>query len=59
MGGVHVIWISYKVCIIQSSCVQQDAAATYSTSAVDKAIELCFLLNQDTNLEPTYKMHQH
>ena len=32
--------------------MQQDAAATYSASAVDNAIELCFLLNQDTNLEP-------
>jgi len=32
--------------------VQQDAAATYSASVVDKAIELCFLLNKDTNLEP-------
>lgn len=32
--------------------MQQDAATTYSASAVDNAIELCFLLNQDTNLEP-------
>jgi len=31
--------------------VQQDVAATYSTSIVDNEIELCFLLNQDTNLE--------
>jgi len=52
IGGVQVICISCNVCIIQRSCVQQDVAATYSASAVDKAIELCFLLNQDTNLEP-------
>jgi len=45
--------MSYKVCIIQSSCVQQDVAATYSASAIDKVIKLYFLLNQDTNLEPT------
>ena len=32
--------------------MQQDAVATYSTSTVDRVIELCFLLNQDTNLEP-------
>jgi len=32
--------------------VEQDAAATDSASDVDNAIELCFLLNQDTNLEP-------
>ena len=44
--------MSCKVCIIQSSCVQQDVAATYFASAVDNEIELYFLLNQDTNLEP-------
>jgi len=54
MDGVHVILLSCKVCIIQSSCVQQDATTTYSASAVDKTIELCFLLNQDTDLEPIY-----
>ena len=52
IDGVQVIWKSYNVCIIQRSWVQQDAAATYSASAVDNTIELCFLLNQDTNLEP-------
>ena len=52
IGGVQEIWKSCKVCIIQRSWVQQDAAATYSASAVDKAIELYFLLNQDTSLEP-------
>jgi len=52
MGGVHVIWMSCKVRIMQSSCVEQDAVATYYASAVDNEIELCFLLNQDTNLEP-------
>ena len=52
IGGVQVIWKSCKVCIIQRSWVQQDATATYSALAVDKAIELYFLLNQDTNLEP-------
>jgi len=38
---------------MQSNCVQQDAATTYSTLAVDNTVEFCFLLNQqDTNLEP-------
>ena len=51
IGGVQVIWKSCKVCIIQRSCVQQDATATYFALAVDKAIELCFLLNQNNNME--------
>ena len=34
--------------------MQKDVATTYSASAVDNAIELCFLLNQDTNMEPIY-----
>ena len=54
MGGEHLIWISCNGCIIQRSWVQHDAATTYSASAVDKAIELCFLLNQDTNRGPIY-----
>lgn len=49
MGGVHVIQIYCNVFIIQISCVQQDAVTTYSASVVAKAIELCFLMNQDTN----------
>ena len=32
--------------------MQQDATATYSASVVDNAMELCFLLNHDTNLGP-------
>ena len=52
MGGEHVIWMSCNVYIIHISCVQQDATTTYYTSAVDKEIELCFLLNQDTNCDP-------
>ena len=52
IGGVQVICMSCNVCFIQRSYVQQDATATYSASAVDNAIELCFLLNQDTNLGP-------
>ena len=44
--------MSRKVCIIQSSYMQQDEIATYSALVVDNAIEIYFLLNQDTNLEP-------
>ena len=48
MGRVHVISMSCKVCIIQSSCVQQDAVATYFASVVDNEIELCFLFVKHT-----------
>jgi len=54
IGGVQVILKSCKVCIIQRSCVQQDAAATYSASAVDNDIELYFLLNQDKVLTHSF-----
>lgn len=41
-------WISCRIWIIQRSCVQQVAIAMYHASIVDNAIELCFLLNQET-----------
>ena len=53
MGGEYLICIPCNVCIIKRSCVQQDARTTYSSSTIDKAKELCFLLNQDTNQDPT------
>ena len=42
MGGEKLIWISCNVRLIQGSCVQHDATSTYSSSTVDKEIELCF-----------------
>ena len=52
IGGENLIWMSCKFCIIQSSHVQHDAVATYYAYVVDKAIELCFLLNRHTNRGP-------
>jgi hypothetical protein len=39
---------SRRVCLIQSSCAQHCHAATYSTSAVDRATDVCFFELQDT-----------
>ena len=43
---------SLKVYLIQSSWAQQAPAATYSASAVDNAMEVCFLELQDTKDRP-------
>jgi hypothetical protein len=42
----------FKVCFIQSTCVQHAVVAMYYASAVDREIDDCFLLNQETRLFP-------
>ena len=37
---------------MQSICAQQLATEMHSALAIDKAIEFCFLLNQDTYAKP-------
>jgi len=48
IGWVQSNWMYFRLWIIQSNCVQYDAIAMYSTLAVDKEIELWFLLSQET-----------
>ena len=43
---VHQLFFCHKI------CEQHKLTATYSASAVDKATETCFLLNQETKHYP-------
>jgi hypothetical protein len=52
MGSSYSTCIFVKVCFIQRTCVQHVATAIYSTSAVDKDIDDCFLLSHDTKHSP-------
>ena len=41
---------SFNCCFIHIICAQQLPAAIYSTLAVERAIEFCFLLDQETSI---------
>ena len=49
--------MSFKVCLIHSICVQHSVATIYSSSVVDKEIEVCFLLFQASSDSPKNKVH--
>lgn len=55
IGSSNTTLISFNVCFICITWVQQDVVAIYSTSNVDKDTESSFLLNQKTNLSPKKK----
>jgi hypothetical protein len=52
MGSSYSTCISVRVCVIHRTCVQHVVVAIYSTSAVDKDIDDCSLLNHDTKHSP-------
>ena len=52
MGSSYFTCMSSNVCLIQMTCVQQVAAAIYLASVVDRDIEGCSLLDQDTRQSP-------
>ena len=41
-----------NICLIQMTCVQNDAKAKYSASVVDNEMEDWFLLSDDTKQSP-------
>ena len=43
---------SSNCCLIHNNCAQQDAAATYFASAVERATKFCFLVAYETRHGP-------
>jgi hypothetical protein len=56
MGSSYSTCISVKVCFIHRTCVQHVVVAIYSALVVDKDIDDCFLLSQDTKHSPKYNV---
>lgn len=52
IGSSYTIVISFNVCFIHRTCVQQDATTIYLALVVDKETKSCFLLNHTTNQQP-------
>ena len=52
VGSSYITCMSSNVCLIQMTCVQNVVAAIYSSFAIDRDTEGCFLLDQDTKHSP-------
>ena len=52
IGCLVSMLTSFKASFIHRICVQQSATAIYSASAVERDIDDCFLLSQDTRQYP-------